>query len=316
MDKFLTIAPWVVLFGLLFALFYILHKRFKEHDVWNQVVTTYQEKREQKQLDEAQFIATFGNIENTSFFYKMDRMILTSGLKRRFPFLNGELYLGALVTAFILGMIEGIVIANNLLLAVFLGCAQAVFLYVIVLGLAAKTYNQIEDGTSMFVSILSNHSKGSSDIFTIMQNTYHSLDGPIRGLVARFLYDSERCGNLDMAFDFMKESVDNRQFATIILNLKNCMHYQANYEEVLSQMMSQIAANLSAREERKNILFSMKFTLVTISIAALFIVKFIGSGIGVDVAAILTGNMVGQFLLFLTGIMYLFVVMKLFVTDK
>ena len=102
----------------------------------------------------------------------------------------------------------------------------------------------------------------------------------------------------------------------IILNLKNCMHYQANYEEVLSQMMGQIAASLSAREERKNILFSMKLTLIVISIASVVIVQIIGSGIGVDVKAILTGNMVGQFLLFITGILYLFVAIKLFVTDK
>ena len=58
-------------------------------------------------------------------------------------------------------------------------------------------------------------------------------------------------------FDYMKESVDNRQLQTIIVNLKNCMHYQANYEEVLAQMMSQVAAGLSAREDRKNILMTM-----------------------------------------------------------
>ena len=42
----------------------------------------------------------------------------------------------------------------------------------------------------------------------------------------------------------------------------------------------------------------------------------IGNGIGVDVKAILTGNAVGQFILFVTGILYLFVVIKLFGTDK
>ena len=67
---------------------------------------------------------------------------------------------------------------------------------------------------------------------------------------------------------------------------------------------------------RKNILFSMKITLVSISIASLLIVQLIGNGIGVDVKAILTGSVVGQFLLFVTGILYLFVAMKLFVTDK
>lgn len=316
MDKFLNIFPWIVLGILFFALFYVAHKRFKLQSVWETVSSRYKDKKEQRLLEEAQFIAAYGAMENSSFFYKLDRMILTSGLKRIFPFLSGEVFLIVELVVFMAGILEGILIGKNVFLAVFLGCMQAVFIYVIVLALSARTYNRIEDGTPLFVSILSNHSKGSSDILTIMQNTYSSLDGPIRGLVSRFIYDAERSGNIDMAFDYMRESVDNRQFSTIIMNLKNCMHYQANYEEVLSQMLGQIAATLSAREERKNILFSMKITLIGISVASVVIVEIIGHGLGIDVVEILTGNLVGQFLLFMTGIMYLFVVVKLFVTDK
>ena len=316
MNKFLEVLPWIILGVLLFALFVEIRKRFQFHAVWETVSRRYQEEKEKQILNEAAFIHRYGAIENTSIFYKIDRLLLTSGLKRMFPFLSGEIFLAALFGAFTLGIIEGILFSGNLLLAIFLGCAQAVAIYIFVLALSARTYNLIEDGTSIFVSILSNHAKGSSDIVTIMQRTLRSVDGPIRTLVSRFLNDAERTGNVDMAFDYMKASVDNRQFQTIILNLKNCMHYQANYEEVLSQMMGQIAASLSAREERKNILFSMKLTLIVISIASVVIVQIIGSGIGVDVKAILTGNMVGQFLLFITGILYLFVAIKLFVTDK
>ena len=86
------------------------------------------------------------------------------------------------------------------------------------------------------------------------------------------------------------------------------MHYQANYEEVLQQMMNQVAEAMSAREERKNILFSMKLTLIAISVMSVIIVALIGKGIGVDVKGILTKNLEGQCILFITGIMYLFVI--------
>ena len=58
------------------------------------------------------------------------------------------------------------------------------------------------------------------------------MDGPIRELIKKFLLDAEKTGDIDIAFDVMKESVDNRTFQTIIANLKNCMHYQANYEGI------------------------------------------------------------------------------------
>lgn len=171
------------------------------------------------------------------------------------------------------------------------------------MALAGKTYNQIEDSTAIFISILSNHAKGSSDIVTIFQNTIPSLSGPLKKIAEKFVMDAESTGNVDIAFDYMKESVDNRQLQTIFVNLKNCMHYQANYEEVLAQMMSQVAAGLSAREDRKNVLFSMKITLIVISIMAAVIVLIIGAGLDIDVAGSLTGNFIGQVLLLITGLL-------------
>ena len=310
------IMIWILLGLLMGVLFYFLHKKFAENNVWNHLTESYKNNMDKKLFDEAEFISKFGTIENKSMFYKLDRLILTSGIKRYLSWMNGERFLIILIVSVIAGIAEGMVFTGNGLVALFIGALQFVLLYVIVLGLSGRTYNQIEDSTSLFVSILSNHAKGSSDIVTIMQRTLASTDGPMRELVSRFLLDCERTGNIDMAFDYMKESVDNRQLQTIIVNLKNCMHYQANYEEVLGQMIGQIAASLTAREERKNILFSMKLTLIVISVASAFIVMFIGNGIGVDVKQILTTSLVGQAILFVTGIMYLFVVIKLFGTDK
>ena len=159
-------------------------------------------------------------------------------------------------------------------------------------------------------------SESSTDIVTIMTRTVSGMDGPIKEIVSGFLVTAEKYGNADLAFDFACESVDNRTLKTIFVNLKNCMHYQANYEEVLTQMMGQITESMSAREERKNILFSMKLTLIAISVMSVIIVALIGKGIGVDVKGILTKNLAGQCILFITGIMYLFVIVKVFRADR
>ena len=311
-----SILPWAVMFLLIFTFSAIVHKRFKERNVWDNIVKRYRENTDKKLLNEAEFVTRFGSIENNSILYKLDRLVLTSGIKNYLPWVTGEVMLLGMVMAAMAGFFEGAILFQNVFVAIFLTAAQAVAVYVFFKALSGKTYNEIEDGTAIFISILSNHAKGSSDIVTIMDNTIPALNGPLRGIVQKFVADAENTGNVDIAFDYMKESVDNRQLQTIIINLKNCMHYQANYEEVLVQMMGQIAAGLSAREDRKNILFSMKITLVVISIASVLIVLFIGNGIGIDVKEILTSNMVGQAILFITGIMYLFVAVKLFGTDK
>ena len=316
MEVVVKMIPWALIFLFAFLFMFIVHKRFVENNVWGKLVKKYKDNVDAKVLSEAEFVTRFGAIENNSLLYKLDRMMLVSGIKNRFKFANGETLLGALILAAIAGFFEGTILFQNGLVGIFLACAQAVVLYGIVMALAGKTYNQIEDNTAIFISILSNHAKGSSDIVTIFQNTIPSLSGPLKRIAEKFVMDAEATGNVDIAFDYMKESVDNRQLQTIIVNLKNCMHYQANYEEVLAQMMSQVAAGLSAREDRKNILFSMKMTLVVISIMAVVIVLIIGAGLDIDVAGSLTGTIVGQILILITGLLYLMVGIKMFKTDK
>lgn len=315
-DMIMAYWPVAILFVLFFPLFLIVHKKFKEKNVLASIIKKYKESTDSKLLSEAEFVTRFGAIENKSLLYKMDRLILTSGIKNKLPWINGEVFIIGMAGLAIAGFFEGVTFFSNFFVAIFLATAQAVALYVIVKGVSGRTYNQIEDGTAIFISILSNHAKGSSDIVTIMQKTSVSLSGPLRGIVEKFVLDCESTGNIDVAFDYMKESVDNRQLKTIFVNLKNCMHYQANYEEVLVQMMGQVAAGLSAREDRKNILFSMKMTLAVISIIAVIIVWIIGAGLGIDVKGSLTGNVVGQGLLCVTGFLYLLVGVKMFGTDR
>jgi len=315
-DEMIKLLPWVMIFIFSFLFMFIVHKRFKENNVWGKLVEKYKSNVDAKVLSEAEFVTRFGAIENNSLLYKLDRMMLVSGLKNKFKFMNGEVFLGAIILSAIAGFFEGTVLFQNGLVGIFLACAQAVVVYGIVMAAAGKTYNQIEDSTAIFISILSNHAKGSSDIVTIFQNTIPSLSGPLKRIAEKFVMDAESTGNVDIAFDYMKESVDNRQLQTIFVNLKNCMHYQANYEEVLAHMMSQVAAGLSAREDRKNVLFSMKLTLVVISIMAVVIVLIIGAGLDIDVAGSLTGTIVGQILLLITGLLYMMVGIKMFKTDK
>ena len=310
------VALWIVIAISIFIVSLIIHKEFLKRSIFQEIYGKYKGNLEKKVKEENWFVSKYGVIENRSFFYKIDRLITMSGLKKTFPHLSGEVFIGILFISLITTAVLVSNLAGNIFLGLFIALAVVTAEVLVVIFLSGRTYNQIEEDTSLFISILSNHAKGSSDIVTIMTRTLPSMDGPIRELIKKFLLDAEKTGDIDVAFDVMKESVDNRTYQTIIVNHKNCMHYQANYEEVLQQMMNQVAEAMSAREERKNILFSMKITLVSISIMSVIIVALIGKGIGVDVKAILTGNMAGQFILFITGLLYLFVTTKLFGVDK
>ena len=139
MEQLLRAAPWMILAGLLFALFYVLHKRFKANNVWESVVAKYKENVEGKLTNEAVFVAKYGSVENKSLFYKLDRLVLTSGMKKHLSWLNGEVFFIFLVIIAFAGFIEGIVISGNGFIALFLAAAQFVAVYLIFLALAPMT---------------------------------------------------------------------------------------------------------------------------------------------------------------------------------
>ena len=65
-----NILPWAVMFLLTFIFSVIVHKRFKERNVWNNIVKRYRENTDKKLLSEAEFVTRFGAIENNSILYK------------------------------------------------------------------------------------------------------------------------------------------------------------------------------------------------------------------------------------------------------
>ena len=312
----MRVILWIVIALSIFFICFIIHKEAVKRSVFTSIYKRYKERAKDKRKAETAFVSKYGVIENRSFLYKIDRLIIMSGLKKYLPKLSGELFLGILVISMVGVSILAGSLSGSALLGIFLGLLAATAEIILVVFLSGRTYAKIEEDTSLFISILSNHAKGSSDLVTIMTRTLPSMDGPIKELIKRFLLDAEKTGDIDLALDVMKESVDNRTFQTIIVNLKNCMHYTANYEEVLQQMMNQVAEQATAREERKNILFSSKLTLISISAMSVIIVALIGKGIGVDVKTILTENIPGQVILFITGLLYLFVTVKLFGVDR
>lgn len=303
---------FIVLFLLVAILTYLIMKkgtitRLRENKI---------QKLNNKLVKEQEFFNEYGEIENNSLVYKLERLIQTSGIKNYLKNFDTLRLLLIVTGTFFGSLIISAMISENILLSLFIGLALAVAEILVLVGMSARNYNKIEDDTEMFVSLLANHSKGSTDLVTIFEGACPNLDGILRSLVSQFLVDVKETGNVDASIDKMRNSIDNKQLSTILINLKNTSHFRANYDEVLSQMTSQIAESLSAREERKNVLFSMKITLIVISIASLIIVKIIGSCLSIDVLEILTANMFGQGLLFVLGLVYLFVVTRLFKTDR
>ena len=170
---------WIVIAVSLYAALYLIHKRALERSVLRQLYRRYKGEHEKRIAQEAGFTAKYGEIENNSLLYRADRMILQSGLKKYLPKLSGELYLCLLTVTFPVAAYVAYGMTGNVFLSLFLGVAAVTAEILSVVILSGKTYARIEEDTPLFVSILNNHAKSSTDIVTIMTRTISGLVGPI-----------------------------------------------------------------------------------------------------------------------------------------
>ena len=188
----MSVILWMVISSCIFAASVLIHRAFVEQSLFQKIYGKYRGNLEKKAKEENWFVSKYGVIENRSFLYKVDRLVTMSGLKNSFSFLSGEIFAGILLVSFVAVAVLGSRVSRNVFLSIFLATAVMTAEVLMVVFLSGRTYNRIEEDTSLFISILSNHAKGSSDIITIMTRTLPSMDGPVRELIRRFLMDAEK----------------------------------------------------------------------------------------------------------------------------
>lgn len=307
---------WAVFAALLFAGFYLVGKRLTEKDAVNRMRESRRKRKEDAKAVRASIEERYGEFEDTSLGMKMERKIVLSGIRRRLPKFDAGSFLAMLGICVVIGLVIGMAFFQNVFVALFLA---------IVLPLAADTafgiaaghsYSMIEDTTSLFISILSNHSKSSTDIVTIMRETYAEITGPIKDLVGIFLVSADADGSADAGFAAMKAATKNRQLRTIIMNLKNCMHYEANYESVLTQMEGQVSEALTAREARKQTINTQRGSLLAVTAISIAITLIIGSAMDIHVFSTMTASAGGQAVLLATGVLYAFIASRIFTNSE
>lgn len=306
---------WAGLFVAVFVSAFMLHQLYIRQNVVNSIVESRKKALREAKTKDQQFEDEFGALKHKTLVYKLDRLILVSGIKSKLKFINAETYL---IFATILSVGAGILgtLFIDVFFGLFLMACVIVTLHIFISSQANRTYTKIEDQTSIFVSILCNHSKGSNDIVLIMKRILPELSNPMYTLVRDFITNADTYGSTDVAFDIMKESIDNRQLQVIITNLKTCSHYEANYEVVLQQMLGQITAELSFREERRLVLFNGKVTVAALTVVASVILLLIAKMLEIPIYNIMFQTMFGEVLSLMMGIIYLYVLSQLFAADR
>ena len=210
----LVIALNGLLFLALFCVIYFTFLHFREKKIVKKaLMITEKRYLSRKEISERVFLEK-GNIDDMTFFEKIDMLIERSGIRSYVSFFNTELLILSMIILSIAGFFISKAIYDfwviNLGVAVLVGLMCYIALYIA----SGLTYEKVDDGLLLFINHLENFSSTTDDVVTLFEKTLPYVKEPLKRYVEEFVNEA-KSGDLKLAFRNFEKKVENKRFKSI-----------------------------------------------------------------------------------------------------
>ena len=288
------------LFFVLIAGCYQLLKLAGQHRVLITSVRYIRDKTERQSKKrserEIQLHREEGKQEKESFFYRLDAILLQSGIRRSFPFLNPELFITIMTGCIVLGAIT----AGSITGSWVWGCVSALgifgSMYFILYLLLGRNYQKTEDGIMTFLNLVENFNTTDDDLINIFGKVCPYLQEPLKSTVSECYQEAVYTGDSEQALQNLEAKLEHEKFREIIRNLSVCSRYEANYGEIVKDSRQLLREHLAMREERKAIRNNAKAEIIILLLGCGLVLYMLNGFLSIPMLTQLTGSFAGQLL--------------------
>ena len=275
-----------------------------------------QEQSKERSKREIQLHREEGKQEKESLFYRLDAILLQSGIRRNFPFLNPELFITIVTGCIVLGAITAGVITGTW----FWGCVAAVgifgSIYFILYLLLGSNYRKTEEGIMTFLNLVENFNTTDDDLINIFGKVAPYLQEPLKSTVRECYQEAVYTGDTEQALQNLEAKIEHEKFKEIIRNLSVCSRYEANYGEIVKDSRQLLREHLAMREERKAIRNNARAEIAILILGCGLVLYMLNGFLSVPMITQLTGSFVGQMLLLYLAVILVIGGISLWKVDK
>jgi Flp pilus assembly protein TadB len=188
-----------------------------------------------------------------NFWLSLERELVYSGLKRRFPALGAELFFLLVVCGtalcFIIGTMFFGIRAGLLCVLLLVGAVYGV----ITLGKAMEMH-AVNEGLMKFLDFLGNYSVTAGDVVSVFGQISKFLDEPLRGVLEQCCVEAQTTGDVGMALLAMADKVEHPQFKELVRNIEVSCRYSADFSALVNFSRRSVREYLRSTRERKSLL--------------------------------------------------------------
>ena len=279
---------------------------------WQKFLKYASEATERRLQEEERLQKEQGNREKKNFFYRMDELLIRTGVRRKFPFVTVELALlaGAIISLTVL------IVCTELSGSIVVGFGIIGTVYLVVYETASflirRRQRKVEDNILHFANLIENYARTTDDIISIFRKISIYLDEPLRSAIETCYMEAYTSGDFATACNHLEVSIGNRFFSDLIANIEICSRHRANYEEVIHGNKEIIRKYLSERDVRREMAADARMQILAMLIMGVMVVFFLDGLFEQGILGVLSGNNGGTVILGALVIFVLYIVHTLF----
>lgn len=256
---------------------------------------------------------SIGVHDNTNLLYKMDALLMRSGLRKVFPFLSTEVYIAinSLIGVTILLAVRALTgkLVFGLICAGFVLMLNHLLLKV----LFYRTQDKVSEAVLHFANLMENFATNENDLPQILQNVYYMTGEPLGSEIKQCLIEINATGDTDKAFARMATRVGDRRLTELLQNLSIASRHLTNYKEVIKGSKEIIKNHLDEKAQRKELANNARVKIIALLIISFFVASMMDSMLGGTLIPLLINEPIGNAIL-VGGICILMFVIWKFVT--
>lgn len=239
--------------------------------------------------------------------YGLEKILLYSGMMRRFPFLSPELFLAGdilLGAALYFGlMLLGISYVESLL--VVFGCHVFVFFFLSVQ--MQRNYNATDENLLKFLDFLGNYSLTGGEVTGVLKQVSVYMSEPMKSVLEECYYEATLTGDSGIALLSAAEKLQHPKFKELIRNIEVASRYVADYSALVAQSRRSVREYMRLRAERKALAREAWTNMLLLGGMTVVILKSVEVLIGVPLRELLLQNIVGKMCMVgIAGILLMF----------
>lgn len=247
--------------------------------------------------EEEQLQRMHGNREKKRFLYRIDEMLVHSGVRKLIPFLTTELFLTILAIASVLAFYVVVVITGEVIFAIGAVVLVVICIYACLKLLLYHNRTKIEDEIMQFANLLENYSRTSDDIVSILGKVAKYLEEPLRSAVAACYTEIKSTGDSRAAFARLDAKVGHRKFSELIQNIEICSRHETNYEAVIKGSKELIKEFLSEKAVRKQMASKARMQIALLIVISGYVVSQINQLLDGKLLSFLLSGIGGRLIL-------------------